>query len=485
MPVIPRISTARPDAWDVMNALRADASANYQAVVPFATPDNVREIGSVLIGTPALANEWYSALLNRIALVVITSKAWSNPWAFMRRGDLEFGETVEEIYIGLVDGYKRNVDNAQRLVFKRRKADVRTVFHIQNFASYYPLTIERDEIRKAFLSWNAVEEFNSRKIEQIYTSWEYDEFNIIKYMIGRAIVDGEMHFENGVAITAAGAKAAVSAIKAVSNKLLFMSSDYNAAGVPNHTPKDDQFLFISAASDATLDVEVLAAAFNMDKVEFAGHRILVDDFASVDEARLTKLMSDEETGVSSFVPFTSAEKTLLGNVSALLIDRDWSQIYSNLREFTENYNGQGMYWNYFFHAWQTFSYSPFENAVAFVSTSAASLTDVAATITAKTQTSVYTILTITPEVTLSALGSKDVKFIQTDAMTAAGITITDYGVMTIPAEDESGAVIQIETNGTTYYSSAAVTASDDVGDELEFSTTPPADDSGDDSGTTP
>ena len=303
-------------------------------------------------------------------------------------------------------------------------------------------------------------------------------------MIGRAIVDGEMHFENGVAITAAGAKAAVSAIKSVSNKLLFMSSDYNAAGVPNHTPKDDQFLFISAASDATLDVEVLAAAFNMDKVEFAGHRILVDDFASVDEARLTKLMSDEETGVSSFVPFTSAEKTLLGNVSALLIDRDWSQIYSNLREFTENYNGQGMYWNYFFHAWQTFSYSPFENAVAFVSTSAASLTDVAATITAKTQTSVYTILTITPEVTLSALGSKDVKFIQTDAMTAAGITITDYGVMTIPAEDESGAVIQIETNGTTYYSSAAVTASDDVGDELEFSTTPPADDSGDDSGTT-
>ena len=91
MPVIPKISNAKPEAWRIMNALRNDASANYRSVVPVATADNVREIGSVLVGTPALANEWYSALLNRIALVIITSKAWTNPWGFMRRGDLEIG----------------------------------------------------------------------------------------------------------------------------------------------------------------------------------------------------------------------------------------------------------------------------------------------------------------------------------------------------------------------------------------------------------
>ena len=480
MPIIPKVSTAHPEAWRVMNALRADASANYQAVVPVATPDNVREIGSVLVGTPALANEWYSALLNRIALVIITSKAWTNPWGFMRRGDLEFGETVEEIYIGLVQGYARNVENAQRLVFKRRFADVRSAFHVQNFASYYPLTVERDEIRKAFTSWDSVEEFNSRKIEQIYTSWEYDEFNILKYMIGKAIVNGEMAFINGVTINAANAKAAVSTIKATSNSLLFLNDNYNAAKVPSHTPKDDQFLIVSAAADAVLDVEVLADAFNMNKVEFSGHRIMVDSFADIDEARLTTLMSDEETGVSSFVPFTSAEKTLLGNVSAVLLDRQWSQIYGNLREFTENYNGQGMYWNYFFHVWQTFSYSPFMNAIAFVSTNAASLTDISLTVTAKTQTEAYTILTLQPDVTLSALGSKDVHFVQTDDMTEAGITMTEYGVMTIPADDETGAVVVLSFNGDLYQTTEtttvegvstttalAITSAVDVGDEIE------------------
>lgn len=476
MPVIPKISNARPEAWRIMNALRNDASANYRAVVPVATADNVREIGSVLVGTPALANEWYSALLNRIALVIITSKAWRNPWGFMRRGDLEFGETVEEIYIGLVNGYARNVDNAQRLVFKRRFADVRSAFHVQNFASYYPLTVERDEIRKAFTSWDAVEEFNSRKIEQIYTSWEYDEFNILKYMIGKAIVNGEMAFVNGVTISAAAAKSAVSSIKAISNELLFLKDKYNAAKVPSHTAKEDQFLIVSADADAILDVEVLADAFNMSKVEFSGHRIMVDSFADIDEARLTTLMSDEETGVSSFVPFTDAEKLLLGNVSAVLLDRQWSQIYGNLREFTENYNGQGMYWNYFFHVWQTFSYSPFMNAIAFVSSNAASLTDIELTVTAKTETAAYTILTLTPAVTLSALGSKDVHFVQTAAMTAAGITMTEYGVMTIPASDVSGAVVKLMFNGDEYQTSEtaegsttalAITASVDVGDEIE------------------
>lgn len=41
---------------------------------------------------------------------------------------------------------------------------------------------------------------------------------------------------------------------------------------------------------------------------------------------------------------------------------------------TENYNGKGLYWNYNYHVWKTFSISPFNQAVAF--------SDVASSITA-------------------------------------------------------------------------------------------------------
>ena len=50
---------------------------------------------------------------------------------------------------------------------------------------------------------------------------------------------------------------------------------------------------------------------------------------------------------------------------------------------TENYNGKGLYWNYNYHVWKTFSISPFSQAVAF-SDVASSITAVAVSPTAAT-----------------------------------------------------------------------------------------------------
>jgi hypothetical protein len=52
-------------------------------------------------------------------------------------------------------------------------------------------------------------------------------------------------------------------------------------GVKTFTPKEDQIVILDAAFDATMDVEVLASAFNMEKVEFIGQRILLDNFADL------------------------------------------------------------------------------------------------------------------------------------------------------------------------------------------------------------
>ena len=41
-------------------------------------------------------------------------------------------------------------------------------------------------------------------------------------------------------------------------------------------------------------------------------------------------------------------------------------IFDNFYNFTEQYNGQGLYWNYWYHVWKTFSISPFNNAMLFV-----------------------------------------------------------------------------------------------------------------------
>ena len=41
-------------------------------------------------------------------------------------------------------------------------------------------------------------------------------------------------------------------------------------------------------------------------------------------------------------------------------------IFDNYQNFTEQYNGQGLYWNYWYHVWKTFSVSPFANNALFI-----------------------------------------------------------------------------------------------------------------------
>ena len=58
----------------------------------------------------------------------------------------------------------------------------------------------------------------------------------------------------------------------------------------------------------------------------------------------------------------------LTGVVAALVDESFFMVFDNLIEFTEQYNAQGLYWNYFLHVWKTFSTSPFATAILFLTT---------------------------------------------------------------------------------------------------------------------
>ena len=71
---------------EILNAIRANASAAYQAQVPVAQPDtaSIRQIGNIVTSYVALQNEFLSALYNRIARVIVTSRTYYNPWAMFK-----------------------------------------------------------------------------------------------------------------------------------------------------------------------------------------------------------------------------------------------------------------------------------------------------------------------------------------------------------------------------------------------------------------
>ena len=362
----PKIVTLTNNSVDVLNAIRNSASINYRDYVPIATADadSIREIGATIMDYPALQNEFLNALVNRIGRVILTSKSYQNPWAMFKKGFLEFGETIEEVFTNLAKPFQFDPAVAENEIFKREIPDVRSAFHVLNYQKFYKATVSQEQLRMAFMSWDGVTSLISSIVESMYTAANYDEFITMKYLLCRRMLSGEIYWGNPGGSSINETKDIVKSIRTYSNLLTFLSADYNVAGVYNSTKKDDQYIIIPSSVMSDIDVDVLAAAFNMDKVDFMGHVVVVDNFNKPDIARLNELFKDDPTYKEPQI----SDGMALTDVAAVLVDKDFFMIFDNLQNFTENYNGQGLYWNYFYHVWKTFSTSPYANAVLFTVT---------------------------------------------------------------------------------------------------------------------
>lgn len=439
MPTRPTNSTLNASSVDILNAIRNSATANYRDYVPRAEnkASSVREIGAIIMQFPALQNEFLSALINRIGRVIISSKMYENPWAVFKKGQLEFGETIEEIFVNIAKPFEFDPAVAETRVFAREKPDVKAAFHILNYQKFYKTTIQNEQLRQAFVSWNGITDLISKIVDSMYAGAAYDEFLVMKYLLARHILNGELYAVQIAAPSATTMKTVAGAIKGISNNISFMSPNYNTAGVATYTAKEDQYIIVNANFDANMDIIVLSAAFNMKEADFMGHRIMVDSFGNLDTNRLALLFADDP----AYTPLTSAEITALNNVPAVLVDRDWFMIFDNMQKFTEQYNGEGLYWNYWYHVWKTFSVSPFNNAVVFVP-GAPSITSVSVSPSTATIPAGQSVL-LSATVVTANFASKVVNWSLTVDGSSENVPadITPLGTLTISPGATSGTVI--------------------------------------------
>lgn len=364
MPTIPSVKVFSNNSVDVLNAIRNAASTDYQDYVPIATADAevIKEIGAVIMNSPSLQNQFVNSLVNRIAFVIMTSRMYDNPLRMFKKGLIELGETVEEIFVNIAKPFQFDPSVAETNLYKRQMPDVRAAFHIMNYQIFYKDTISHDQLKQAFTSINGVTDLISKIIESMYTGAEYDEFLVMKYLLAKRILKGMVYPVSIPTVETANMKGIVSKIKGISNKFEFMDSKYNLAKVKTHSKKDRQYILLNSDFDAAMDVEVLASAFNMDKAQFMGKRVLVDSFGTLDNERLAELFA----GDSNYVAITEDEVAALDTIPAVIVDSDFFMVYDNLQNMTEKYNSEGLYWNYWYHVWKTFSVSPFANAALFV-----------------------------------------------------------------------------------------------------------------------
>lgn len=457
------VTNLNASTMDILNTIRANASYEYQQNVPVVTSaTEIPKVGEVLYGYPALANQFINALVNRIALVPVKSAVFNNEYAELKKGYLEFGETVEEVFVNIAKAREFSAEKGEARELKRTLPDVRTAFHAMNWRVQYPVTIQDEELRTAFLSMNGVQDLIAKIVNAVYTAAEYDEYLLFKYLIIKAVSHGKMY---PLSFDGSNMNNSAVAFRGASNMLTFMSNKYNASGVTTTTPKNDQYIFMDSVFNANYDVNVLASAFNMDKATFTGKLKLIDDFTTFDNDRFSEIVNASDM----VEEVTASELALMSKVKAVLVDKEWFQVYDNQNKFTEKYVASGQYWNYFYNVWKTVSSSPFSNAIVFVddATAITQPATITATIAGKSEAEDgTTVLTITTNES-DTLAHTDVKYVQTEDAVTNGVAVHPYGAIIIPTGKSYTPNATVD--GTAYTSTTALNSSTEVGTTITLS----------------
>jgi hypothetical protein len=337
------------ESYDIINAIRNSGSTQFQQYVPLANAENVAQVGQGILLTSALQNEFIVSLVERIGLVVVRSVTLKNQLAKFKKGSMPQGRTIEEIFVDLATEHQFDAEDSENTVFKREIPDVKTLFHERSRQGFYKQTIQDDSLKSAFTSWGNFEGFVAGIINSLYNSSEVDEFKYMKLLIDNYFAKNLFTMVPVTEPTSSTGAATefIKKLRATALKMTLASGsrDYNSLAVHTRSDMDSLHLIIDADLLATVDVDVLAKAFNMDKTNFLGHVTVIDGFAS-------------------------------DGLEAVLIDEQFFMVYDTLQKMESIRNPQGLYWNYYYHIWQVLSTSRFANAVAFVSGDVAPITQV-------------------------------------------------------------------------------------------------------------
>lgn len=414
----------------------------YLAGAPLVgdTLESLRMTGAWILSNQNRANEFCSNLVNQIALVIVTSKAWNNPYGeFVKKGILDLGETVEQVFVNLakVEDFSTTGTVNEILAdnFSQRIPDVRTNFLVRNFSKKYTVSVSHAALRKAFTTMDGLTNLVDFIVQSLYNGYAYDEMIMAQATLGVAALEGRIKAINITAITdEATAKAAVEAVRNASDEFVFLKDKYNAAKVMTHCAKEDQYLLKSISVNNKISVQVLAYAFNMTETEMYGHQVLWDDW---DDAKLARLDELFDMTDGNHV-FSSDDVTALNSVKFVLCDRDFLCQYDNLVETSEQWIPSKLTNNYFLVHEGTFGINPFANSCLFYVGNAPSVTSVAVS-PAAADAAVGTSLQCVATVTASAFADKDVAWSVLNADTGKGTYIGYDGVLHIGAEETATA----------------------------------------------
>ena len=315
---------------DIINAA---LGSDFSDRIPAATQANMAEVGEAILNYAPAKNQFLDCLFNKIGLTLISTLEFENPFARYRGQNIPYGDTVEDIYVGLIEGYEYDKTNTDP--FGQQAGNVTAIYHTINVELQYKVSVNDALLRRAFRSANGLSDLVTKLVASTVESADYDEYlNTCKMLSSNDILGAQVVMGAKTGTAATDAKTLTKAIKNVATQMRFVGKKFNRLQKECSTPYGRQLVIIRADMRDSIDIDFLAGLFNMSKAEIVDRIIEVPEFIDKDYR------------------------------AALVVDERGFELHKALVDGGLIYNPQGKYTNHFYNNWEIISWSLYRNAVA-------------------------------------------------------------------------------------------------------------------------
>ena len=264
---------------EIFNAVRSATSPQFQTRIPAATQGNIRNAVDTMRNFPYLRDEFTGVLIQRLIGLYIQHADWDDPLKLIGspRTLKRYGSTYEQAAVGLVKARTRNF-NKEYLgddVYGRYSLPTASVFHPLTFDHYYPVTIPEDALLTAFNGESGMSDYIAEIMNAPILSDRNDMYIMKTQCFAEYARKGGFYRVHAKDVgapdsTEADAKNLLRLIQQIANELkaspMSAMPRYNAMSWVTPWRDSEAILFATPAVIAALNVEALAAAFNIDKV---------------------------------------------------------------------------------------------------------------------------------------------------------------------------------------------------------------------------
>lgn len=338
-------------ALNKMRELSISEGNAYHQYFPIVDSNtNIGEFGAPMFGDNYQAvQEAFFGMLKRIAYAATETKLFNNPLSRLEGDNIPLGWAGEEIYVNPVKGRAFDVNDFAGIL-QKYEADIKVQYLTVNMDVQYPVSLTREKIRTAFTSWRDLEEFITGIINALYNGAYINMYQFTKALVSAAYKDNRAQYTKVSAVTnEATAKALIKKLRELYTRFQLPSSEFNSwakiggEGRPITTwsAPEDIVLLLRADIVAACDVDVLAAAFNMNKSDFLGSLIVVDNW---------DMYTDD------------GEKIFDGsNIYGVIADKSFFKIKTQDMALDQWFNANSRSWQYYLNVVKMYQVSAFAN----------------------------------------------------------------------------------------------------------------------------